>query len=213
MMTWQSGVTLDSICTACDIWERAQTKFSGMVSTLCLTVFSVYSANRDIWCSILCSFDKTLLDNFSYILSLYLEQKMSMFFIYEGKVSFDYFHLIYQGIINWPQIPLGLHNFLCPHVLCENVRPPVSTFPWVRMFMRHLCMYSLGQWSDQRYYVIKHVLSDLRDQPLPAEGNIPPSSHADFGCCRSFSLPAPIINIETPCFLEKLQPLFLLITL
>ena len=65
MMTWQSGVTLDSICTACDIWERAQTKFSGMVSTLCLTVFSVYSANRDIWCSILCSSDKTLLDNFS----------------------------------------------------------------------------------------------------------------------------------------------------
>ena len=127
---------------------------------------------------------------------------MSTFFIYEGKVSFDYFHLIYQRIINWPQIPFGLHNFLCPHVLCENVRPPVSTFPWVRMFMRHLCMYSLGQWSDQRYYVIKHVLSDLRGQPLPAEGNIPPSSHADFGCCRSFSLPAaPIINIETPCYL------------
>ena len=121
-------------------------------------------------------------------LPLFGTQKMSRFFIYKGKVSFDYFHLIYQRIINWPQIPFGLHNFLCPHVLCENVQPPVSTFPWVRMFMRHLCMYSLGQWSDQRYYVIKHVLSDLRGQPLPAEGNIPPSSHADFGCYRSFSL-------------------------
>ena len=75
---------------------------------------------------------------------------------------------------NSPKITFGMHNFLCPHVLCENVRPPVSTFPRVRMFMRHLCMYSLGQWSDQRYYVIKHVLSDLRGQALPTAGGIFP---------------------------------------
>ena len=87
-----------------------------------------------------------------------------------------------------------MHNFLCPHVLCENVRPPVSTFPWVRMFMRHLCMYSLGQWSDQRYYVIKHVLSDLRGQPLPTAGDI----STDFGCCRSFASAFPIFSIMTP---------------
>ena len=67
-------------------------------------------------------------------------------------------------------------NFFVPHVFCENGPPPVSTFLWALMFTRHLCMYSLGQWSDQRYYVINHVLSDLRGQPLPKFGGIFPIS-------------------------------------
>ena len=41
-------------------------------------------------------------------------------------------------------------NFFVPHVFCENGPPPVSTFLWALMFTRHLCMYSLGPWSDSR---------------------------------------------------------------
>ena len=95
--------------------------------------------------------------------------------------------LIDQIITNSPKRTFVRINFSVPDVLCENGPPPVSTFPWARMFTRHLCMYSLGQWSDQRYYVIKYVLSDLRGRPLPPEGNISPSSHADFGCCVDVS--------------------------
>ena len=39
---------------------------------------------------------------------------------------------------------------------------PPSMFPLWRKFMRHLCIYSIGEWSDQRYYVVKHILADLR---------------------------------------------------
>ena len=84
--------------------------------------------------------------------------------------------LIDQIITNSPKRTFVRINFSVPDVLCENVPPPVSTFPWARMFTRHLCMYSLGQWSDQRYYVINHVLSDLRGQPLPKFGGIFPIS-------------------------------------
>ena len=63
-------------------------------------------------------------------------------------------------------------------------------------------MYSLGQWSDQRYYVIKHVLSDLRGQPLPrGEGEyfalMLILDAVDVASC----LLPNIANIETPCYL------------